>query len=288
MRKTHWESINKSSLMLEALIRVSTAVKARAGVHEHASDFLHIDCVQDHISPLLPKEWSPLDKAKPTALLRQLLIYYIFIRDGQKVYRMAKDFTAELKNTKINVPARVIPADNKIICIEFPEGFKYACVYIACVESPGTDTRGPVYKRIEFRFCDPLTSMDAWDGYLCHFYDENENIDDSVRLLHSDLVPDEYLKFALNCFLYIHSGKPDLREYLPPQKPLSRKPKVQRRFEKEMQETDGIPVTLVGYSFKKETQVGAHMQRYWTGKGRTDLMWVYKNAYKKGINEDSI
>lgn len=285
MRKTHWELVNKNEILTLSVSIVAKAVKATNGIHNHADDFRHIDCVQNHIKDFMPKEFTsgPSVMISP---LRTFLFYYMFKEAGGLVFRMAKDFADELKQTKIKVPARVIPADNRIICVEFPEGHEYACVYIGCVDNPGADSRGQVYKRLEFQFMRPLAREDRFDRYVLHFYSEDEVVEDAVDLLRETnpefFVPIDQLKFALNCFLYIHSGRPDLREYKPQKRPLTKKPKEQRRYDKLMEDKDGIPVMLVGFNFLKETQVGAHMQRYWTGKGRTDLVWVYKNAYSKG------
>jgi hypothetical protein len=199
---------------------------------------------------------------------------------------MAKDFSDELSQTKMKVPARVIPADGPVVCIEFPEGLQYSCVFIGCAEDPGVDSNGRVYKRLELQFMKPLGREDRYSRFVLHFYSQDEVVEDAADVLRNrypnEYIPLDLIKFALNCFLYIHSGQPDLREYRPPKRPLTKKPKEQRRYDKMMEDRDGIPVVLVGYDFKKESQVGAHLQRYWTGKGRSDLIWVFKRSYTKG------
>lgn len=286
MRKTHWEQVKKHQVIELSIRIMERTIKATNGMHKHADDFWHIDCVQDHVKGLVPKVFLGNGDNLMMSPLRSLLFYCLFKRSGEPLYRMAAAFAEELRQTKMKIPARVIPADNKVVCIEFPEGCKYQCVYIGCAEGIGSDSRGPVYKRIEFQFMYELGAEDKFDRYTMHFYSEDEDIDDAANLLRESypnfpIALDE-IKFALNCFLYIHSGKPDLRDYRPPKRPLTRKPKEQRRYDKMMLGMDEVPVILVGYGFNKETQVGAHLQRYWTGRGRTDLIWVYKNPYVKG------
>lgn len=294
MRKTHWEQINKREIIRLNIDHVEKCVKATSGIHKHENDFRHIDCVQNHIKPGMPE--ALLNETQPMlAMARTFLFYYIFKNDGARIFKIASEFGEELAKTKLNIPARVIPSDNEIICVEFPEWFKYQCVYIGCVDNPGKDSYGQVYKRLEFQFNYPLSDKDLYDRFVLHFYSEDESIEDAVDRLrdkHPEFLKGKenfllYLKFALNCYLYIHSGKPDLREYRPPKRPLTKKPKEQRRYDKMMENMDGVPVVLVGFNFKKETHVGAHMQRYWTGKGRTELVWIYKNPYVKGGVNDS-
>jgi hypothetical protein len=292
MRKTHWEQLQKNKLLQLYLDFVSDAVKITDNIHDHESDFRHIDCVMNHVKSILSEERKRHlvpgcnEMISP---LRSFLFYHLFRQNGARPYKLAKDFAEQLESTKLSVPARVIPADNKVICVEFPDEYEFSCVYMACIDGPGTDSFGPVYKRIEFQFNRPIGMSDSYERVVLHFYQEDESIEDAVAQV-SKRSPDfigrvislETLKYALNAFLYIHSGQPDLRQYAPPKRPLTQKPKQQRLFDKMMENQHGVPVTLVGFNFKKETDVGAHMQRYWTGTGRTTLMWIYKSSYTKG------
>jgi hypothetical protein len=280
--------------MVRRMDYVSKLVEITNKTHDHAADFRHIDCVYDHVKPhVFPEMLSRVNQM--LAPVRTLLFYQIFKQDGALIYKMARQFSEELAKLKITVPARVIPADNKIVCIEFEDDFpNYTAVYIGCVDNPGKDSRGQVYKRLEFQFMKRPDGVhaDNWDRYVLHFYSEDEEIEgavDRLKEVNPDFhIPVETLKFALNCFLYVHSGDPDLRQHRPPKRPLTRKPKEQRRYDKMMESQHGVPVTLVGFDFKKErifnaegAEVPAHFQGYWTGKGRTDLKLRWKESYTK-------
>jgi len=240
--------------------------------------------VYNHIEPNFPTKMKEPLGISP---LRAALMYSLF---SGKIYRMAAAFSEELAKVRITVKAACIPADNEIVCIELPPGYSHQCVYIGTTENPGTDSNGPVYKRIELHFSDPLkdsSSEDRWDRMLLHFYSEDEVIDDAINAVQTKSgktipVSVELLKFAINCYLYIHSGKPDLRNWNPPKRPLTRKPKVLRKFDRDMEDKSMLPVVLVGYAFMKSTEVAAHFQGYWTGVGRTTLELRFKEPYVKG------
>lgn len=96
-------------------------------------------------------------------------------------------------------------------------------------------------------------------------------------------VTNKVIKFTFKCLLYLNSGNPDLREYRAPRIPLTRDKKKLRRFEKEMAEQSTIPMTLVGFDFKKPkiyTVGSAHVmghfrwQPYGERLSKLKLIWI--------------
>jgi hypothetical protein len=180
MRKPHWEHIQKNKQIKLHIDLVKRAVKLTDSVHEHPSDFAHIDCVYNHIKGGFPETMqggpSPL-----ITTLRGLLFYSMF---SGKIYKIAEEFSRELSQVNISVKAECIPADNEIVCIELPDWSPYVACYLGTVEYPGSDSVGPVYRRIELHFCKPMSSLgDMWDRVFLHFYSEDEVIEDAVNRL---------------------------------------------------------------------------------------------------------
>lgn len=285
MKKTHWENL-QGTVVRSYIDGVNKAIDVTSGIHKHPSDFAHIDCVYGHIESGFPASFkagvSPL-----VSPLRASLFYALFEAGKKRIFRIAEEFSKELAKVSIQVRANCIPAENEIICIELPEWTGYQACYLGTVENPGVDSVGLVYRRIEMHFSKKIGSIDSFDRIFLHFYHEDEVIEDAVAKLvdHWGLnlvVPVDLLKFVVNCYLYIHTGSPDLRAYYPPKRPLTKKPKEQRRFDKMISELSVFPVTMVGFNFKKTSEVGAHFQGYWTGTGRTKLELRWKSAYTKG------
>jgi len=90
---------------------------------------------------------------------------------------------------------------------------------------------------------------------------------------------DALLKYISKCFLYVHSGNPDLRELKP--RSMSKQEKV--LVEKECGVDLVCPQTLVSWNWKKPAnyysdgwEVKGFFRWQWCGKGRTslELVWV--------------
>ena len=209
MRKPHWEHLQKSKIKPYVDI-VKKATRMTESIHEHPSDFAHIDCIYNHIQGGFPAEMkvgvSPL-----ITPLRSVLFYSMF---SGKIYKIAEEFSRELSQVNIQVRAECIPADNEVVCIELPVWSPYQACYLGTVEYPGSDSVGPIYRRIELQFCRPMTPAgDQWERVFLHFYNDDEIIEDSVDRLKERMGCDlpvslDLLKFVINSYIYIHSGSP--------------------------------------------------------------------------------
>lgn len=277
MRKTHWELINKTSALANAIKEVDGLVASYRDISPR--HLWGMDQIQTAIKPALPASYSvgPAGGSQ----LRTLMFYALF---RGKLFYLAEHFAEELRKVKITVMAACIPEADEILCIELPAWTGYQAVYISARRNIGEDSTGDVYCRLEMQFCRLTSVMDKFDRTMIHFYSPDEVIDDGLSRFSDISVPVEVLKFAVNAYLYIHSGKPDLREYAPPPKPLSKKPKLLRLHERKCAGQSALPVVLVGFDFKKETEVNAHFQGYWTGEGRKNLSLRWKKPYAKGIS----
>lgn len=274
VRKTHWEQINATTMNTQIQRCKSLS---RAFIDE-PSNLQHLDSLQHSLQVLYPSSYS--SGPSGGTMLRTLMFYAFF---SGKIYYLAEAFAEELRHVKITVRAACIPNSNQIICIELPVWTGYQAVYISSLPLNGRDSTGEVYCRLEMQFCRLTEIMDKFDRVMMHFYQEDEKIEDAAdRLGKLICVPLNVLKFALNAYLYVYSGQPDLREYAPPAKPLSKKPKIVRKFERQCESESLLPVTLVGFNFKKESKVAAHFQGYWTGEGRKTLALRWKESYSKG------
>ncbi len=107
----------------------------------------------------------------------------------------------------------------------------------------------------------------------------NKLIDPKATFDQFDLL-EKQLKFLFNALLYIQSGDPDLRKYVPPAKPLSMR---ERQFKKANKNVSLYPMTAVGYGYKKpnlryaeESTVKGHFRWQVCGKERANvkLIWI--------------
>lgn len=275
MRKTHYEKLLKTGVN-DLIKKVTAATTVLFGRSVSLSD---LDSLQNSLQPLFPPALSAGPQGGTS--LRSLMFYSFF---SKKIFYLAEAFAQELRKIRITVKANCIPESNDIICIELPEWTGYQAVYIAAIRNIGRDSTGLVYCRLEMQFC-RTDQAQTFDRVMIHFYSENDIIEDGLVRFGDRLpIPEDILKFAVNAYLYVHSGQPDLREYAPPPKPQSKKPKVLRQYQKKCEQESLLPVTLVGFNFKKETQVSAHFQGYWTGEGRKNFMLRWKEPYSKGNN----
>lgn len=269
--KTHYEKIIKSDGA--KFIEICKAVASFHG----KPDLGKIDFYQEAAKPLFPKSFS--DGNDAATVLRCLMFYALF---SGKIYRLANDFASELRKVAITVKAKCLPDTKEVISIQLPEWCGYEAAYISGVKNLGEDSKGKVFYRLEFQLCNLDQYADNWDRAVMHFYDEEQTIDNALDFFENPTIPRDLIKFLVNVYLYIHSGEPDLRSLLPEPKPLSKKPKVIRRYEKKLEKEGSLPVILVGFNFKKSTEVAAHFQGYWIGTGRSTLVLKWKQQYRKG------
>lgn len=271
MKKTHYEKIVNSELN-------SLILKCQDVLDVFSNPvYSKLDFYQAAAKPMFNPWFSRgPDGGSP---LRSLMFYAMF---SKKIYYLAENFAKELEKVSITVKAKCLPDSEEIICIQLPEWSGYEAVYVGSVKNIGQDTVGHVFCRLEMQFARITSTADEWNRVLVHFHNEEQTIEEGLSAFSTLSIPEHLIKFVINAYLYIHSGQPDLRSYLPEPKPLSKKPKVLRRYERKIDKEGSYPVILVGFNFMKKTQVSAHFQGYWIGSGRTSLVLKWKEQYSKG------
>lgn len=271
MKKSHYERLMNTPVkeMIEDMSRHLNVI---------GKGLYHIDFIQNFAKDFYPASWN--HGSAGGTMLRALIFQAMF---GKKIYALASDFSEQLRKVKVTVKAICIPESEEVICIELPNWTGYEAVYIGVVRGLGPDSVGEVYCRLEMQFSRLDRDRDSYYRAMFHFYNEDETMEDSIsRFGESIDLSHDLIRYVLNAYLYIHSGSPDLRQFSPPKKPLSKKPKVIRRYERECEQTSMYPVILVGFNFKKTFEVSGHFQGYWTGTGRSNFELKWKDPYLKG------
>lgn len=218
-------------------------------------------------------------------------ILQIWYNKGHEVFVLGQEFSDVLKNIKLNIESKYIPVDEKIINIELPfylkiDDTQYTKSIFMNVTSgkdilcADRDLLTP-QKILRIYCMHDSRSVYLYDVFTLAFKDENETIEDCINnhQLYGKNSP-EVIKYIMNAYLYIHSGQPDLREWKPTIIKTKKQKKI-RRLEKE--NLASIPVTLVGFDYKKqkiysvessETQGHFRWQPYGEKRDKIKLIWI--------------
>lgn len=204
-----------------------------------------------------------------------------FNADGQKIYKIGREFGADLLNVKLDITAIHLPLTQGIVCLEFPEnmrfdlgGGKFAhCVYLfssderIILNADGKRNIRNVDGKLRKRYLQLLIPLYEANGNMDRLEVQEFGLSifslteplskcvlDSVANSEYKFTNLDFINFVINCLVYLESGDPDLRDYRAPKAPITRDPKKQRRWAKEHANQSLINMTLVGYNWKKEIQ----------------------------------
>lgn len=243
-----------------------------------------------------------------------LAYWYMFAAEQCQIFKMAREFSEELDKVDLDVKCIMIPVSEKMICIEFPEhmrfdlgGKKYArCCYAYVTDERASTTDGilakhyfemvfPLYDEDDnltqevHQFGLPITDLHATFSEMleqCHDRElKSEKVQKILRenpfaKVHFNR---ELFSFVLKSYLYIHSGDPDLRQYLPPRPPTTTKPKKVRLWYRAHENHSMVNMVLVGFNFKKpivyrvgSSSVCGHFrwQPYGPAREKVKLIWI--------------
>lgn len=240
--------------------------------------------------------------------------YALFAAQGERVFKLAREFGEQLAKVDLKLAPSLATTHGKWICIEFPDSVEFRdgddvfhCAYVCAdraapyvVDSWGQHPHMIV--RIHFPCYNNRAVGDVpaeSNALALTFMSETESIESSLqrakdRSTHP-IGNDEVIRYLLKAIVYIDSGDPDLREYRPPRKPMTHDPKKLRRWNREHADHCKIPMTLVGYNFKKptvytvgETTVTGHFrwQPYGAGRERVKLIWIDPHVRHYGAKEE--
>jgi len=303
MRKTHWEVYNR--LIEENKLPNTLAIP----VAKASKVMEQVDATARWIVTKRPKFLLPyinhieqFDRRTQLTEFEGIILPAIFKSHGAQIYKIGREFGEQLRRVKLNISSEHIPLTDGVICIELPDTIRFPLspgeymsggIYIYVEELLNID--GKHYKRLVM-FTHPVDENaeynHAAERLAVTFY-ENENIDAALRRNdRRGTVPLDAWHYLLNCLLYIHSGKPDLRSYRAPKIP-ERSGKDRRRALKENADKSLVDMTLVGYDFLKsrvysvsQTQVTAHWRRYEKGRSQVKLVWIDEHTRRFGVNDE--
>src|SRR5271166_2737671 len=241
MKKTHYENIlSKFPQIRDTQFKFSDHHSCKNCTHESPVGVVYrISAIEDHYkkNPLMSTD-------KTEGLVERVAAHMsVFRNDGEHIYKMGREFSEILTKLKLDIPAKYLPKNNRLECIEFADHQRFAlnglyahCVYVYVTDESIITSRGTDAKNL-------LT-------ILIPLFDESGNLDTKIDLFS---VPFESLdqtfedamlkanqfstsagnlnliRFVLNAYIYIHNdGEPDLRAYRAQRPPESRKPKRHR------------------------------------------------------------
>lgn len=249
--------------------------------------------------------------------------WYMFEAEQCPIFKMAREFSEELAKVDLDVKTSMIPVSEKLMCIEFPEhmrfdlgGERYArCVYAWVTDERSSTEDGilakryfemffPLYDKDDnltqetHQFGLPITDLFSTFSVMLENCRERELQSPHVQELlrqnpfHKVHFNKELFSFVLKCYLYIHSGDPDLREYRAPKPPATRDAKKQRIWFRHHENKSLVDMTLVGFNFKKPvtysvdsaTVIGHFRWQPWgPAREKVKLIWIeaHTRHYKK-------
>lgn len=231
--------------------------------------------------------------------LASLAILLDFYQRSGKIYRIAGEFGADLAKLSLKgITEAHIPELPELICIDFSHQptltreeltgicnldlpkVPVRCVYAGFSPVPGSDSR----------LLSLLTIFDTEEinaGFVASVeFFKDEALDDALianSLHHGNQLPESYIRYVVNCLIYINSGNPDLREYRKPKPPHTSKPKKLRIWSRQHAATSQMDITLVGYNYLKESNLvegqttrRGHLrwQHYGEGWSKVKLIWI--------------
>lgn len=312
MRKPSWELILPEAAQVAAKYTAKDWEMFRLFFRANERAFEHY--VDKNMSAVLPdgtkQALTDDQKYALSAKLMHDFVYGSFKRLGGRVYKIAAEFGAELNRTKLDLPVKHSPRAPEAICIEFPDGVVFdvpsdegprqvSSVFLFSLDGEDAEPGLVVSYHLFIPMLMPGTTLIThcqhyWEslGSLATTIDESFAKGEDESTARPRAKQDEVafqamthriLVYALKCLLYINSGQPDLRAYRPPPPPLTQNPKKLRRWEKENADTAMIPMTFVGYDWKKprvfgveSTVVTGHFrwQPYGPGRAQVKLIWI--------------
>jgi hypothetical protein len=261
---------------LSGIVKSCIIQNVKTFVEDYLESYGHLNGVtqDDDISTQFKKMVDAHDVYKlpiqirnnmPNSQLLSMLALELFFKTGAKTYKIGEDFGRDLMKVNLNVPVSAIPKITEMVCIEFPSwyrvkdpsGLTIKSILIYQNEKAETIVQGQ-FRLLYFAF----PTYDE-DGNLTKFVDSNaiqldhfghfkQIMEEHRKHSHHQLDTD-MMTFALNAYLYLHSGQPDLRFMKRIERPITRKPKKLKRFYKE-NEGRLYNYTVMGYDHKKTKQ----------------------------------
>lgn len=228
-----------------------------------------------------------------------LSFFAIFKSQGSKIYRIAQEFGDQLSKVSLKIENKYLKADDKVICIEFPEGIRFNlgnnafahCTYVVIAKSDDNvrdRTGAPIVKHVRLMtplFTEKGSDTFAFDTLGINFISEEETFETAFSRAKANsswnYFNDDFIRFVFNSYLYIQSGDPDLRDFKAPKPPTN--PKDLRRFERQNETKSTLDMTLVGFNYKKptlfskdSTTVSGHWrwQPFGENRARVKLIWI--------------
>lgn len=244
-----------------------------------------------------------------------------FCQSGERVYKIARAFGEELSKVELDFPLSKIPQDEHILCVEFPDSIRFPVVidnekvthkfyvqniFIALTKNIFDDNWSPLVPHAQgnnpkttMSFWVPLTdekgvTYDTLTSFNLPFYSDDELLSDVMKKHIPDKLGEEFkqaIQYAFKCWVYIHSGDPDLREFKPVLPTYTTNRKKLERFHAANPQEALIPMTLVGFNFQKPieyskdmTTVSGHFrwQPWGARRERVKLIWIdaHERHYK--------
>ena len=253
---------------------------------------------------------SPLYQIAPTGVsASNYQFIQQFIQQGTNIFKIGVDFGKQLFHAKMNLPsADVLRPDGINRLIEFPRGFElpvhtgevaksfFMCLFDTSKGIPSSNNK--ISKTSKFMvlsipiFKEDGTFSKAYD-YLQLGFEEGETLEDSLERAKKNstsAINDKLFEYAIKILLYIQSGDPDLRHLRPTPKPKSNKRKHRLAWERE--NVCSVPVTYVGYDWRKSTHwrnqdvsVVGHFrwQPFGPNRSQVKLIWIdeHTRQYKR-------
>lgn len=227
----------------------------------------------------------PAIRAEIEGISAAMAFFRVFGR-RPSIYKIAKEFGEALKEVRCNVPPRYLNFDNRIHCIEFPDGMTFdmadgdhaQCAYVGMYRA--SEAVPIICDEISYPLMMYLT-VPLWrysetgEPFVCgqdnlKLYFENgdasieASLEQSIAWVRAEGKTGfsiELLAYIVNCLLYINSGEPDLRHLKPEPKP--KNAKAIKKWRKSPGADLPLPITLVGFDYKKpkEFRVGEAFRR---------------------------
>jgi len=250
----------------------------------------------------LPVEISRHNHAEIQNAARSLAFFIRAKLSKAKAYKVCQDFGHALISAPITVPAKHIRFDNQIIFVDLPKNLPFlspyydASFYASCEVIPRQHEELSTFKKylltihlsprnqsgFENLMGDTLSvQLDDMDNLAASMHEivthNAKKFPKAAARINLDLI-----SYIAKVLLYINSGDPDLRELQP-----QRERRGLRAFKRANHNACKLPITLVGFNYKKptlysksETLVSTHTRWQPCGKNREQikLVWVREHV----------
>jgi hypothetical protein len=315
MRKPHWEWMKD-----EFDLTIKSLVEYRESKYKEKKPLgllAKLIAMQNYLKKTAPKMVP--NKDSTFAITQYVFSFYaLFTLDGEKIYKMAREFSEELKKVSLDIQSKYLPVTHQLICIELPDHMRFFAgeqkyvhsIYVGLSDEPDMINRSEDkdVKKVMFCILPLYTEAGELDPEIqtttLTFYSDEETFNESLKrtmTLETNTIKywnKELMQFILNSVLYINSGDPDLREYRAPRPPQTQKIKKLRLWHKQHENQSLVDMIHVGFDFKKPKiyQVGAttvigHFR--WQPWGprtepRVKLIWIdqHERKFNKGEMKD--